>query len=50
MSADLTTREWIVQAMYLAASVLFILALRGLSSPGAARRGPFFSMQAMTGK
>ena len=47
MSADLTTREWIVQAMYLAASVLFILALRGLSSPGAARRGNMLGIAGM---
>ena len=39
MSADLTTREWIVQAMYLAASVLFILGLRSLTKPTQARLG-----------
>ena len=32
---------------YLAASVLFILALKGLSSPVSARRGNFFGMIGM---
>jgi len=32
-------RELFIQATYLAASVLFILGLRGLSSPVSARRG-----------
>ena len=33
------TRELIIQAAYLSASVLFILGLKGLSSPATARRG-----------
>jgi len=33
------TRELIIEAAYLAASVLFILGLKGLSSPATARRG-----------
>lgn len=36
-------RELLVQVAYLAASVLFILSLRGLSSPATARRGMFFA-------
>src|SRR5262245_8721509 len=32
-------REYFIQAAYLAASVLFILGLKGLSSPAKARRG-----------
>src|SRR5579871_500647 len=35
------TTELFIQAAYLAASVLFILGLRGLSSPTTARRGMF---------
>ena len=32
-------REFLIQAAYLAASVLFILGLRGLTTPDKARRG-----------
>ena len=32
-------KDWFIQASYLTASVLFILSLRGLSSPDTARRG-----------
>jgi len=32
-------KEYLIQAAYLAASLLFILGLRGLTSPGTARRG-----------
>ena len=34
--------------LYLAAGVLFILALRGLSSPATSRRGNIFGMIGMT--
>jgi len=34
-------RDMVIQVLYLAAAVLFILALRGLSSPATARRGMF---------
>ncbi len=34
-------KEYFIQASYLAASVLFILGLKGLSSPAKARRGMF---------
>ena len=33
--------DYFIQAAYLAASVLFILGLKGLSSPAKARRGMF---------
>jgi len=36
-------RETLTQALYLAASVLFILGLRGLTSPAHARRGMFLA-------
>jgi proton-translocating NAD(P)+ transhydrogenase subunit beta len=36
-------REGFIQAAYIAASVLFILGLKGLSSPATARRGMFFA-------
>src|SRR4051812_13311005 len=36
-------REGLIQAAYLAASVLFILSLKGLSSPATARRGIFLA-------
>ena len=36
-----------IAALYLAASVLFILSLRGLSHPLAARRGNVFGMAGM---
>src|SRR5262245_62083593 len=38
----------IVALLYLAAGVLFILALRGLSSPESSRRGNRFGMIGMT--
>ena len=34
-----TRQEYLIQAAYLAASVLFILGIRGLTGPDAARRG-----------
>jgi NAD(P) transhydrogenase subunit beta len=37
------TTQLFVEAAYLVASVLFILGLRGLSSPATARRGMFFA-------
>lgn len=37
------TTELLIQAAYLAASVLFILGLKGLSSPATARRGMFLA-------
>src|ERR1044072_9462407 len=37
----------IAALLYLAAGVLFILALRGLSSPASSRRGNFFGMLGM---
>src|SRR5688572_12036293 len=37
--AGSATREYFIQAAYLAASVLFILGLRGLTAPEKARRG-----------
>src|SRR3954453_9017133 len=40
-------REIIPEVAYLASSVLFILALRGLSSPATARRGMFFAEAGM---
>ena len=36
-------RETLIQAAYLAASILFILGLRGLTSPAHARRGMFLA-------
>ena len=42
MNADLTA------LLYLVAGVLFILALRGLSSPDSSRRGNLFGMIGMT--
>jgi NAD(P) transhydrogenase subunit beta len=36
---DLTTRDWIIQATYLIASILFILGLRSLTKPTQARLG-----------
>jgi NAD(P) transhydrogenase subunit beta len=38
-SANSPARELVIQACYLAASVLFILGLRGLTAPDRARRG-----------
>src|SRR5262245_66622733 len=38
----------LVALLYLAAGVLFILALRGLSSPESSRRGNLFGMVGMT--
>ena len=38
----------LVALLYLVAGVLFILALRGLSSPDSSRRGNFFGMTGMT--
>ena len=37
--AEATARDYFVQAAYLAASVLFILGLKGLTAPDKARRG-----------
>ena len=42
MNADLTA------LLYLVAGVLFILALRGLSSPETSRRGNLFGIVGMT--
>jgi proton-translocating NAD(P)+ transhydrogenase subunit beta len=38
----------LVALLYLAAGVLFILALRGLSSPESSRRGNLYGMVGMT--
>ena len=38
----------IAALLYLVAGVLFILALRGLSSPETSRQGNFFGMAGMT--
>ena len=38
----------LVALLYLVAGVLFILALRGLSSPDSSRRGNLFGMIGMT--
>ena len=38
----------IVALLYLASGVLFILALRGLSSPESSRQGNFYGMLGMT--
>ena len=39
LGGPLTTRDWIVQGAYLAASILFILGLRSLTKPTQARLG-----------
>ena len=38
----------LVALLYLASGVLFILALRGLSSPATSRQGNYFGMLGMT--
>ena len=43
MNADLAAPS----LLYLVAGVLFILSLRGLSSPASSRRGNFFGMVGM---
>jgi NAD(P) transhydrogenase subunit beta len=39
IGGELTTRDWIIQATYLAASIFFILGLRSLTKPTQARLG-----------
>src|SRR6202051_1313000 len=46
-SGDLEMNANLAAVLYLVAGVLFILSLRGLSSPATSRRGNFFGMIGM---
>ena len=47
MNTSGTTPVKVVEAAYMVSSVLFILALSGLSHPESSRRGNFFGMIGM---